>query len=418
MNGDRITIMENFDELIKEYAHLVISKGLNLHKGQRLLISCPVECAEFARICTSEAYHLGCKEVIVRWKDDDITRKKFLFAAEEVFDAIEPWEVLFFNSMAEEKACWLRIHAENPENMKNVDTGRIRRAQVSIGKTMEVFRKAQMKNLYKWCVCSVPIKSWAKTVFKNLSEEDAVTKLWEEVFSACRIVQGNSENNWKEHTENLKKHIDILNEYSFKKLHYKSSAGTDVIVELIDNSFWSGGREKTPDGETFSANIPSEEVFISPKKNGVNGTIVATKPLIYKGALIDGFSFLVKDGRIIDVHADVGEDVLRDAISVDEGASYFGEIALVPYNSPISQSGLLFYCTLFDENASCHFAFGRGFPCIEGADKMSEEEIQNKGINYSITHVDFMIGTSDMWINGITKEGAEVPVFRNGNFAF
>lgn len=410
--------MYSIYELKREYAHLVLKTGLNLQKGQRLVISCPVECADFARICTSLAYRLGCKEVILRWTDDYIVREKYLNASSDVFDAIEPWEVQFYNSMTEEKACWLRIHAEDPENLFGVEPDRIKRAQISRGKTMEAFRKSQMRNEHKWCVCAVPIRKWAKAVFKNLDEDSAVMKLWELVFAACRVDGNNAINNWKLHLDELKKHIDILNMYSFKKLHFKNSIGTDVVVELIDNSFWSGGREITSNGEFFSANIPSEEIFISPKKNGVNGRIVATKPLAYKGTLIDGFSFLVKDGRIIEAKARIGENVLRDAITIDEGASYFGEIALVPFNSPISKLNVLFYNTLFDENASCHFAFGRGFPCLKAAEKMTQKELSEKGINYSLTHVDFMIGSSDLWINGITNNGEEIAVFRDGNFAF
>ena len=209
-----------------------------------------------------------------------------------------------------------------------------------------------------------------------------------------------------------------MNEYNFKTLHYKNAAGTDVTVELPEGHFWAGGEEKSPEGIAFSANIPTEEVFTLPVRTGVNGTIVATKPLSHNGTLIDGFRFEVKDGKIIEVHAEKGEEVLRDAIAVDEGASYFGEVALVPYDSPISRSGILFLNTLFDENASCHFAFGEAYPCIHGAENMSEEELKERGVNVSMTHVDFMVGSPDLEITGITHDGKEIPVFRNGNFVF
>ena len=410
--------MSNVYHLKKEYAYLVLKSGLNLQKGQRLVISCPVECADFARICTSLAYQLGCKEVIMRWTDDDIIRDKFLYASSDVFDAIEPWDVQFYNCLTEEKACWLRIHAENPGNLNGVEPDRIRRSQISNGIVMQKFRNSQMKNKHKWCICAVPIQKWANAVFKDLDEDSAMMKLWEHVLVACRVDGNNAVNNWGLHLDDLRKHVDVLNSYSLKKLHFKNSLGTDVVVELIDESFWSGGREQTPDGELFCANIPSEEVFISPKRNGVNGRIIATKPLVFKGTLIEGFSFVVKDGKIIEVNAKTGENVLRDAIAVDEGASYFGEVALVPFDSPISKLDVLFYNTLFDENASCHFAFGRGFPCLKGAEMMTEKELAEKGINYSITHVDFMIGSPDLCINGITKNGENIAIFRNGNFVF
>lgn len=410
--------MYSFKELLKEYVRLILIKGLNIQKDERLVITCSIECADFARVCTTEAYKIGCKEVLIQWYDDYILREKYLFASEEVFKTIDAWDVQFYDSLANENTCWLRVHSENPDNLRGVDPERIKNAQIRNGTIMQTFRKRQMKNEQKWCVCSVPIKSWAKAVFKDLDDDAAVMKLWDEIFKACRVSDGDALNRWEMHLSNLQKRVETLNSYKLNKLHFYNAVGTDVEVELIEDSFWTGGCEKTANGEIFSANIPSEEIFISPRKNGVNGLIVATKPLIYKGALVDDFSFVVKNGKIVEVKAGNGLDILRNAISVDEGASYFGEIALVPYNSPISHSGVLFYNTLYDENASCHFAFGRGFPCIERSKTMTEEEMEKVGINYSITHVDFMIGTPDLCIKGITHEGEEVDIFKDGNFAF
>jgi Leucyl aminopeptidase (aminopeptidase T) len=265
-------------------------------------------------------------------------------------------------------------------------------------------------------VASVPTAAWAKAVFPDKDEEEAIACLWDEIFKACR-VGGDAVADWKAHSDEVQKHVQILNELNLKTLRYKNSAGTDVTVELPEGHFWAGGEEAAADGTIFSANIPTEEVFTLPKKDSINGTIVATKPLCHNGTVIEGIRFVVKDGKIVEAHSDTGEDVLKDAIKVDEGASYFGEVALVPYDSPISNSGVLFLNTLYDENASCHFAFGEAYPLIKDADKMSKEELKERGVNFSMTHVDFMVGSADLEIIGTTHDGREVEIFRDGNFA-
>lgn len=411
--------MKNLEELKKDYAKLLIKAGLNLHKGQRLAITCPVECADFARLCAAEAYAAGCCEVIMRWEDDELTRMKYLYADDEVFDKMNPWDADLADILSEEGAGWLAVHAADPDNLKGVDPDRIRRAQISRGIGMKKFREREMRSEFPWCVCSVPTGAWAKAVFPDMDTEAAVARLWEEILAACRVDGGDAVSNWQAHSRELHKHVEILNNYNFKELRYRNSAGTDVTVELPEGHFWGGGEEEDAEGKLhFSANIPTEEVFTLPKKDGINGRIVATKPLSHNGTLIEGFWFEVKDGKIVDLHADKGEDILRNAITVDEGASYFGECALVPYDSPISSAGVLFLNTLFDENASCHFAFGEAYPLIRGAGDMSREELEERGVNFSMTHVDFMVGSADLEITGITHDGEEVAVFRNGNFAF
>ena len=410
--------MIELEKLKKEYAGLVVRAGINIQKGQRLSISCPVECADFARLCAQAAYEAGCREVLLRWTDDELKRMKYLKAADDVFDSVNSWEVDYYNTLSEEGAGFLTIYAEDPESLKGVDPGRIRRAQVSSGKALEAYRSRIMRSECPWCVCSVPSKAWARAVFPDLGEDEAVERLWKEILAACRVNGGDALSSWAAHSDEIKKHVDIMNGYNFKTLKYKNSAGTDVTVDLPEGHFWAGGEEKAGTGVMFSANIPTEEVFTLPDRKGVNGTLVATKPLSLNGTLIEGFSFEVKDGRIVEVHADKGEEVLRDAIAVDEGASYFGEVALVPYDSPISRSGVLFLNTLFDENAACHFAFGEAYPCITGAEDMTPEELKERGVNDSMTHVDFMIGSPDLEITGITHDGREITVFKEGNFAF
>ena len=379
--------MSGLEKLKKDFAELVVKSGISIQKGQRLSISCPVECADFARLCAEAAYKAGCREVLIDWQDDEIRRLKFLHAENDVFDNVNSWNVDYRNTLSEEGAGFLTIHAEDPALLNGVDPDRIRRAQISSGKAFEVFRGRMMRNDCPWCVCSVPTKAWARAVFPELEDEDAVEALWREILKASRVDGGDAIRNWQEHSDEIRKHVDKMNEYNFKTLKYKNSVGTDVTVDLPEGHFWAGGEERAADGTFFSANIPTEEVFTLPDRNSIDGTLVATKPLSLNGTLIDGFSFKVKDGKIVEVHAEKGEDILRDAISVDEGASYFGEVALVPYDSPISRSGVLFFNTLFDENASCHFAFGSAYPLINGAENMTEEDKTNIKLKIILTQI-------------------------------
>ena len=410
--------MKDLTSLQRDYARLLIQEGLNIQKGQRLVINCPVDCAPFARLCADEAYAAGCREVIMKWRDDYLSRIKYLHADDSVFDTVNQWDVLMADTVSAEGAAWLAIHADDPENLKGVDPDRIRRAQIVSGKAMEAFRQREMRNEFPWCVASIPTEAWAKVVFPALDIDAAMEKLWMEILRACRVDGGDAVANWRAHSDELQKRVEILNNYNFKYLHYRNELGTDLHVELPEGHFWAGGTEKSAAGIEFSANIPTEEIFTLPKRNGINGTVVASKPLCHNGNIIDDFRFTLQDGKIVEIHAGQGEDILRDACSVDEGASFFGEVALVPYDSPISNSGILFYNTLFDENASCHFAFGEAYPCIHGSENMSEEALKAVGVNFSMTHVDFMIGTADLSIIGTTHDGEEIPVFVNGNFAF
>ena len=410
--------MAELEKLKKDYAELIIKSGIQIQKGQRLVISCDVENADFARLCAAKAYDAGCKEVVMWWGDDELKRMKYLRAEDAVFDKVDSWYVDFCDTLSAEGAGFLHIFSEDPELLTGVDPDRITRAQKSAAKPLEAYRKRMMGSKCPWTVCSVPSRAWAAAVFPELSEDEATERLWKEILAACRVDGGDAIKNWKEHIDEIKRHVDIMNGYRFRTLKYKNSLGTDVTVDLAEGHIWTGGEEKGPNGTMFAANIPTEEVFTLPDRRTMNGTLVATKPLSLNGSVIEGFSFRVKDGKIVEVHAEKGEDILKEAISVDEGASYFGEVALVPFESPINKSGVLFLNTLFDENAACHFAFGEAYPCIEGADTMTEEERREKGVNSSMTHVDFMVGSADLEITGITYDGEEIPVFRNGNFVF
>lgn len=403
---------------MRQYARLLIRVGVNIQKGQDLVLFSPVECAPFARMCATEAYAAGCREVIVNWRDDYMTREKYLKAADDVFDSYPSWLADFYNGYAEQGAAYLSISASDPENLKGVDPGRIHRAEVASGAAVKTFRRLQMVNGFPWCIASVPVASWAKKVFPDADGETAVDKLWDAICAAVRVDGADPVENWEKHLAALGARKRKLNEYRFRTLHYVNSLGTDLTIELPKTHFWQAGGDRTHDGQVFIANMPTEEIFTAPKRDGVNGVVVASMPLVKDGNVIDKFSMRLRDGKIVEVHAEQGEDVLKSAISVDEGASYLGEVALVPYDSPISNAGILFYNTLFDENASCHLAFGEAYPCIEGGMEMDREELSAHGLNDSITHVDFMVGTADLSITGTTWDGREVPVFKDGNFAF
>lgn len=406
------------EEKLQEYAKLLIEVGLNVQKGQTLVISSPVECAHFARLCAEKAYDVGCREVVMNWHDDALTREKYLRADSSVFDEVPQWRQHFFNDYATEGAAYLAIDAEDPEHLKGVDPDRLVRSQRVGGKALKEFYRLQMCSGFPWCIASIPIPSWAVRVFPELDEEQAMEKLWDAIFQTVRITgDGKCVERWQEHLSKLGERKEKLNALQLASLHYTNSLGTDLTVRLPENHIWESGDDITQKGQTFVANMPTEELFTAPLRDGADGVVYASMPLVHDGNIIDGFHMVVRNGQIVEVHAEKGEDVLRSAISVDEGAAYFGEVALVPYDSPISNQKILFYNTLFDENAACHIAFGEAYPCMEGGRDMNKEQLKEKGLNDSITHVDFMVGTKDLSIVGTTRDGREVPIFRDGNFA-
>ena len=402
-----------------EYAKLLVEVGLNVQKGQTLLIQSPVDCAYFARMCADAAYDAGCREVVMNWGDDYLTRARYLHAADEVFDEVPEWRRHFCNDYAAEGAPRLVIVAEDPETLKGVDSGRIVRAQRAAGAALEPYYHTYMNNEAPWCVASIPIPAWAAKVFPGVPEAEAMQKLWDAIFETVRITgDGKAVERWHAHLATLEARKNKLNELRFKSLHYTNSLGTDLTIELPEGHLWAAGNGATPKGQVFVANMPTEEIFTAPHRLGINGVVYAALPLVENGNIIDGFRFVIRDGRIVESHAKVGEEFLKAAYTVDEGASYFGEVALVPYDSPISNQGILYYNTLFDENARCHLAFGEAYPeCLEGGNDMTREELLAHGLNWSINHVDFMVGTADLSIVGNTHDGREIPVFVNGNFA-
>ena len=404
------------DEKLLEYARLLVRVGLNVQKGQRLVISSPVECAFFARMCAEEAYAIGCREVVMNWHDDAMARMKYLQADDEIFDEVPLWRRLFFNDYALEGAAYLAISASDPENFKGVETGRIIRAQQASGKALKDFDRLQMCGGFPWCIASIPIPSWARRVFPGVSDEEAMEKLWEAILSTSRVNEDPIKA-WEEHNADLKKRCDYLNSLGIESLHYTAANGTDLTVGMIPEAIFCGGAETSKQNIVFNPNIPSEECFISPMKGKAEGIVYSTKPLSYQGQIIDNFSMRFENGKVVEAKAEVGEELLNTMLSMDEGARRLGELALIPCSSPINQSGILFYETLFDENASCHLALGRGFnDCIEDHLNKTNEECHALGINESMIHVDFMIGAPDMTITGY-KNGVATPIFVNGEWA-
>ena len=368
-------------ELLKQYARLVAGVGINVQKGQTVVVRCPVDCADFGRALCAACFELGAKDVVMEWRDDVCSREHWLHADDSVFDAMYPWDIEKNVQLGREGAGFISISASDPENLRGVSTDRLRRWEAATGRDQKEFHRTMMANGFPWCVVSVPVLNWAKKVFPNDADDAAMEKLWEAIFSAIRVTEGG-----------------------------------DV---LPDEHVWMAGADTAKSGVRFVANMPTEEIFSAPRRDAVDGVLAASKPLSLNGNVIEGIRLTLEHGRIVGIHADTNEEVLRQAIETDEGAHYLGEIALVPVDSPIAQSGLLFYNTLFDENAACHFAFGQAYPaCVPGGDDLSEEELVRRGINVvSTMHVDFMVGTEDLSIIGTTKDGREVIVFENGRFA-
>lgn len=400
------------------YADLIIQAGINLQEAQTVVISSPIETAEFARMLSEAAYEKGAREVVIDWNDELSKKIKYMKAPSEVFDEYPEWKKQFYQFYSEGGAAYISIAAEDPELMKEVDPDRIMRAQKVANKANKNFRDRLMSNKNTWNVVSVPTLSWAKKVFPDLAPAQAVESLWEAILTSVRVDTPDPVKAWQTHKEDLENAIDWLNREQFHQLHFKNSLGTDLLITLPEGHIWTGGAEVSQQGVDFIANMPTEEVFTLPHKRGVEGKVVSSMPLQYNGNLIENFSMTFKKGKIVEFAAEKGYESLKGLIESDDGSAYLGEVALVPYDSPISNTGILFYNTLFDENASCHLALGKAYPvCIENGTSLGEKELEEAGVNDSLIHEDFMVGTSDLTITGIKKNGDQVPVFSQGNYA-
>ncbi len=404
--------------LLRKYARLIVRMGVNVQKKQGVVINCAVDQHEFAKLVVDEAYKAGAKWVRVDWLCQDVDKLRFRNESVTTMSKVCDWEKAKAQLTVDEGPAMIHIVSNDPDGLKGLNVEKMQKINVARMKVLKPFRDAwDGKN--QWTIVAVPSVNWSKKIFPGERGSKAVEMHWEAIFNAVRISEDNDPvKEWEAHNANLQEKSKILSDYNFEYVHMKNSKGTDFKCWLIDNCVWCGGGETVENGTFFNPNMPTEEVFVSPLKGKAEGTVVSAKPLSTNGQLIDEFSITFENGKAVKWSAKEGEELLGKLINMDEGSSMLGEVALIPYDSAISKSNLLFYNTLFDENASCHLAIGKGFgSSVKGFEEMSREELSEKGINDSILHLDFMIGTKDMDIDGYTRDGKKVAIFRNGNWA-
>ncbi|MEX1583607.1 aminopeptidase [Enterococcus sp. C41] len=410
--------LENFNENLKKYARLIAETGVNVQDNHTVVLQISVDQAPLARLITEEAYRLGAAEVIVQWSDETIQREFLSHAATDRIENVPQYKIDQTDDWIAKGASRISVVSSNPDALAGVDAQRVAAFQAANGKALVNLRKATQANKVSWTVVAAASEGWAAKVFPELAtSEEQVDALWNEIFKTTRIYEENPVIAWDIHDKKLQEKAAELNEQQFTALHYTAS-GTDLTIGLPKNHLWEGAGSYNARGEEFMANMPTEEVFTAPDSRRVDGYVSSTKPLSYAGTIISGMKFTFKDGKVVDFSAEQGEEALKNLLAIDEGAKHLGEVALVPDPSPISQSGLIFYNTLFDENASNHLAFGSAYAFnLQGGTEMSEEELAEAGLNRSQTHVDFMVGSDKMNIDGIKEDGTIVPVFRNGDWA-
>lgn len=411
-----------FAAKLRAYARLIVEAGCALQPGQDLFVRGALESAPLIRLITQEAYALGAHQVTVRFHDEAIERMHYDNCTMDVFETMPEWAALLNNSMARNGAAILTIDSDDPEAMTGVDPRKlIARAQASHAACKEFYDALDFGRCV-WCIVGGASPAWARKVFPGLPEDEALARLWDAIFTTVRLTGDNADEAieaWRAHRASFAKRCAWLNAQRFDALHYTNAHGTDLTIGLTDKHLFNGGGDTTVHGVQFFPNMPTEEIFTTPDRLRAQGTVVSALPLAYNGSLIDNFGLEFQDGKVVRVWAEQGEEVLRSIVDTDENSCRLGEAALVAFDSPIRNSGVLFYSTLFDENASCHLALGQGFPdCYEGGYDMSADELFAAGVNKSATHVDFMIGTEDLAIDGITSDGQRVAIFRNGNWAF
>lgn len=404
---------DNFEK----YAELLLFKGLNIKRSQPLVITSPIECIDFVRVVAKKAYEYGINDIYFDWSDSYLKRYQLMNLDMEDLESSPFWNKKIYDEYALKDGAFLMLSAEESDIFEGVDSEKIARTSYINRTSRPVYREKQGKYEVPWCIAMVSTDVSAKKVFPDL--QNAKERLWEEIFKACLIDKKEPLKEWDKKIANSKSNVKKLNDLHLKKLHYTNSLGTDLYIELGEGHIWCGADEKMPDGTPLLVNIPTEEIFTSPLRDKTEGIVYASKPLVYGGTLIDNFWIRFENGKVVDFDAEEGKEVLDSMINLDEGSCMLGEAALVEYDSPISNSGILFYNTLFDENAACHLALGNGFPsCYKDGVSMSSEELLEVGVNVSNEHTDFMIGTKDLKIVGTTIDDEEVTIFENGNFAW
>lgn len=411
--------MKKLRPMLERYADLVVRKGVNVQAGQEVVIQAPVEVAEFARLLVARAYAAGAGHVTVIWNDDVVTRLTYENVETAWFETVPTWQREQLNSFAEMGACFIFVEGTDPEALKGIDPAKPAAATKARNTQCEKFRHGMDFSINPWCIAGAPVAAWARQVFPGVEDEVAVYRLWRAILAVSRADGEDPEAAWELHNATFEKNLRFLNEKHFDRLHYTSANGTDLWIGLTDRHVWEGGSANTVEGVPYFPNIPTEEVFTSPHCGRVNGIVYSALPLVRLGNKIDRFWLKFENGSVVDFDAEVGRDALASILETDEGARRLGEVALISKNTPIRESGTLFYDTLYDENVSCHLALGAGFAeCYEGGFDMGPDELCTCGVNKSATHVDFMIGADDLDITGVTADGEEIPVFVNGQWTW
>ncbi|TVY10675.1 aminopeptidase [Paenibacillus cremeus] len=410
--------MQDLDKNLEKYAELLVRVGVNIQPGQTLIIQSPLETVQLTRKIVQKAYEAGAKYVQVEWEDEGVTRTRYEYAPDESFSFYPEWTAKMMEQLAEGGGALLNIKVPDPELFKGIDTWKVTSATKAMAVARQTFQSYVRTNKLAWCLVKAPTKAWAAKVFPELPEEERVSAMWDTIFQMNRVYADDPVAAWREHIAKLKEVQEVLNRKNYKRLHYKAP-GTDLSVELPEGHLWLGGGDTNERGVYFVANMPTEEVYSMPNRTGVNGKVTSTMPLNLNGRLVDKFSLTFKDGKVVDYTAEVGYENLKALLETDEGASFLGEIALVPHDSPISNLNRIFFNTGVDENASCHFAVGSAYPVnIQGGTKMTKDELIARGANVSLTHADFMVGSAELDIDGELPDGTVEPVFRHGNWAF
>ena len=403
--------------VLREYAKLIVRCGLNVQKGQEVNIIADLDQPEFVKLVVEEAYKAKAKEVVVNWSYQPLEKIHARYQSVKTMGTVKEWQKARQEHYCQVLPCRLYLMSEDPDGLKGMNMKKVAKARQLSFPILKAY-KDRRENKEQWCIAAVPGAAWAKKVFPGLPKGKAIEKLWEAMLFTSRVNEDPTKA-WAEHNADLKRRCDYLNSLGLESLHYTAANGTDLTVGLIEESCWRGGGDTSLQGIYFNPNIPTEECFISPMRGKAEGIVYSTKPLSYQGQLIDNFSFRFENGKVVEAKAEVGEELLNTLVNMDEGAAYLGECALVPQASPIAESGLLFYNTLFDENAACHLAIGMGFAdTIKDFQDKTLAQCRELGINDSMVHEDFMIGCDSMNIDGITRDGKNVPIFRNGNWAF
>ena len=403
--------------VLREYAKLIVRCGLNVQKGQEVMIYADLDQPEFVKLVAEEAYKAKAKKVIVEWNYQPLEKIHVRYRSVKTMGTVEEWQKARQEHFCQVIPARLHLISEDPDGLKGMNMEKVAKARQMQYPILKPYRDRR-ENMDQWCIAAVPGAAWAKKVFPGLPKGKAMEKLWEAILYTARVTEDPIKA-WEEHNADLKARCDYLNNLGIESLHYTADNGTDLTVGMIPEAIFCGGGETSKQGIFFNPNMPTEECFISPMKGKAEGIVHSTKPLSYQGQIIDKFWFRFEEGKVVECDAEIGEDLLKTMVSMDEGAAYLGECALVPQKSPIAESGILFYNTLFDENAACHLAIGMGFAdTIRDHHNRTLEECRALGVNDSMIHEDFMIGCDSMNIDAVCADGKTVPIFRNGNWAF